>query len=263
MTGRATWSADRRSTAGRPVRDGGRAGTPRVGGDRSLPQPYRRRRRLAAVLIGVLVLAGLGVTGCMLLYEAGLADVADVAVTGAVSVPVRDVLAAAAVPPGGPLAAVDTAGIAARVARLPGVARVEVSRDWPHTVAVAITERVPVAVAPTPQGTFLVDGTGVPYLPAPAAAELPRLTFGAVGPDDPSTRAALVVLAALPEPVRAEVRTVDITAGTVTLGLTEDRTVRWGSPDRAAEKAVVLGPLLTQSGQVYDVASPELPTVRR
>ena len=80
----------------------------------------------------------------------------------------------------------------------------------------------------------------------------------------PATAAALAVLAALPEPLRAQVRTVDVTDGTsVVLGLADDRRVRWGGPDRAGDKIAVLGPLLTQPGTVYDVSSPELPTVRR
>ena len=47
--------------------------------------------------------------------------------------------------------------------------------------------------------------------------------------------------------------------GQVTLGLTEDRQVRWGDAERAAEKAAVLGPLLTQPGRVYDVTARTCP----
>lgn len=232
---------------------------------------HRRRRLLAVSLLGVAVLAGLGVGVRVLLYDSGLADVEGVAVTGVVSVPVPEVLAAAAVTPGGPLAAVDTAEVETRVAQLPGVADVTVGRDWPHTVAVMIVERVPVATASTPQGPYLVDDTGLAFLPASETAGLPRLTFDSVGPEDPRTRAALTVLAALPGDIRGQVLTIDVTtvatvtddmAGTVVLGLTDDRQVRWGSPDRAADKASVLAALLTRSGRVYDVASPELPTVR-
>ena len=48
----------------------------------------------------------------------------------------------------------------------------------------------------------------------------------------------------------------------VTLGLTDDREVRWGGPERGEEKAGVLLPLLGQTGHRYDVSSPELPTIR-
>ncbi|MBW0119614.1 cell division protein FtsQ/DivIB, partial [Pseudonocardia abyssalis] len=192
-------------------------------------------------------------------------DVEGVEVTGTVDVPQADVLAAAAVLPGGPLAGVDTAGIAQRVAQLPGIGSVEVGRGWPHTVTVAIVERTAVAVAQTPRGPMPVDATGVVY-PAPVQPGLPQLTFGAVGPDDPSTRAALDVLTALPEALRGRVATVDVAIGggtpQVTLGLSEDRQVRWGPAEESDRKAAVLTALLTQPGRVYDVTSPALPTVR-
>ena len=149
---------------------------------------------------------------------------------------------------------------------MPGVAAAEVGRGWPHTLEIAVTERVAAAVGQGPRGPVLVDPAGVPFLPAPPDVALPRLLNGTVGPDDPATRAALAVLAALPQPLRDQVLTVGVVTGgseQVTLGLTEDRMVRWGSLDRAEQKAAVLGPLLTEPGEVYDVTSPELPTVRR
>lgn len=233
---------------------------------RPAPSPVHRRRRRVALLVGALVvLAGLAVGVRVLLLDLGLFDVEDVQVTGTLDVAQADVLTAAAVVPGEPLASVDTAGIAARVAQLPGVGAVEVGRGWPHTVTVAVTERTPVAVVRTPNGPQPVDGTGVVY-PAPVPPGLPQLTFGAVGPEDPSTRAALDVLGALPADLRPQVLTVDVALGggtpQVTLGLTEGRQVRWGPVDGSARKAGVLAALLTRPGRVYDVTSPALPTVR-
>ena len=224
---------------------------------------FRRRRLVAAVVVATCLLAGAGVA---LLFFSGLANVERAVVTGTTTVSVDAVLAAAAVPVGKPLAAVDTDAIAARVAAVPGVASADVGRDWPHTLEIAVTERVAAAVGQGPRGPVLVDPTGVPFLPAPPNIALPRLVNGTVGPDDPATRAGLAVLAALPQPLRDQVLTVGVVTGgseQVTLGLTEDRLVRWGSLDRAEQKAAVLGPLLTEPGQVYDVTSPELPTVRR
>lgn len=258
-----------RARTGRAVegRPGSRpTGRPRPAGPRPGPSPVHRRRRRVAAAAGVLVLLGLlAVVVRVLVYDLGLLDVEGVEVTGTLEVSQADVLAAAAVVPGGPLAAADTAGIAARVAQLPGVGSVEVGRGWPHTVTIEITERTAVAVAQTPQGPMPVDGGGVVY-PAPVAPGLPQLTFGAVGPEDPSTRAALDVLAVLPPEVRAQVGTVDVAVGggvpQVTLGLTEDRRVRWGPAEESERKAAVLAVLLTQPGRVYDVTSPALPTVR-
>ncbi len=251
-------------TSERPPRPVTREPRPPV--PRRSPAIYRRRR-LAAALVALAVLVGVGFGIRVTLYDSGLLGVRDVEVTGVTTIKPADVLAAAAVTTGAPLAGVDTAAIAARVAALPAVATVTVGRSWPHTVAVAVTERVPVATAVTQGGVVLVDRGGVVYPGAPPAG-LPRLNFGAVGPDDPSTRAALAALAALPDTVRAQVLTVDatVTAGApaqVTLGLADSRLVVWGTSDRGEDKARVVVPLLTEPGRVYDVTSPDLPTIRR
>ncbi|MFB9383117.1 cell division protein FtsQ/DivIB, partial [Pseudonocardia petroleophila] len=252
---------------GRPrTRDAEAAGDDRPPRPRPEPSPvHRRRRRVAAGIAALLLLGVLAVGVRVVVYDLGLFDVEGVEVSGALDVPQADVLAAAAVLPGGPLAGVDTAGIAQRVAQLPGIGSVEVGRGWPHTVTIVIVERTAVAVVQTPQGPMPVDASGVVY-PAPVPPGLPQLTFGAAGPDDPSTRAALDVLSALPEDVRGQVATVDAVIGggvpQVTLGLSEDRQVRWGPAEESVRKASVLVALLTQPGRVYDVTSPALPTVR-
>jgi cell division protein FtsQ len=245
------------------------------------PRPRRvsvvqyRRRRLAAALIALLLVVGLGLTARVLLYDLKLADVEQVRVTGTAAVAQKDVLDAAAVPTGAPLASVDLGAVAARVARLPAVESARVGRSWPSTVSVDITERVPVAVTHNEQGPALVDRSGVVY-PGIAGPGLPTLTVPRVGTDDPATMAAVAVLAALPAQVRTQVLTVEVpeprdgtppdAAGQltpqITLGLTDDREIRWGAAERAADKAAVLLPLLGQSGRRYDVSSPELPTIR-
>jgi cell division protein FtsQ len=225
---------------------------------------YRRRRLVAGLAAVAVLLVGVGLGTRVLLYDAHLADVTDVAVTGLATVPEQAVRDAAAVPLGVPLITVDTVGVARRVAAVEGVASVDVRRAWPHTVEVAVAERVPVALWPTPQALLEVDATGLPYRRAPdPPPALPRLAFSGVGPADPATAAALAVLAGLPPPLRAQVSGVDAAGTTVTLALADGRSVRWGDPERAADKAAVLGPLLGQPGTVYDVSSPDLPTVRR
>jgi cell division protein FtsQ len=208
----------------------------------------------------LLAVVGLGTR--VLLYDAGLADVEEVTVAGLVTVPEQAVRDAAAVAPGGPLISADTAGIAERVATVEGVAAVQVRRAWPHTVEIEVTERVPVALWETPQGLFEVDTTGLPYRLAPRPPPaLPRLVFAGVGPQDPATAAAITVLRDLTEPLRAQVATVAVAGTQVTLGLADERSVRWGDPERSSDKVAVLGPLLGQPGTVYDVSSPDLPTV--
>jgi cell division protein FtsQ len=251
--------ARRRFGIARPRRRPAPAGATR----RPVPVHYRRRRLVAALAAVLVLLVGVGLGTRVLLYDAGLADVEDVTVSGLSTVPEQAVRDAAAVPSGGPLISVDTAGIAARVAALEGVAQAEVRRAWPHTVEVVVTERVPVALWPTPQALFEVDTTGLPYRRAPEPPPaLPRLGFAGVAPQDPSTTAALTVLRDLSDPLRAQVASVDVAGTKVTLRLADNRSIRWGDPDRAVDKIAVLGPLLAQPGSVYDVSSPDLPTVR-
>lgn len=239
------------------------------------PAPHIVRRRRIALLVVVLVLLG-GLAGgvAFLLYGSGLADVETVTVDGALAVPQDQVLAAAAVPTGGPLAGVDTSGAEQRVAALPGIASVTVGRDWPHTVVITVVERVAVALADTPKGLMLVDRTGVPYEQAPEVPPvLPHLNVsitGTIAPGDIQTTAGLGVLAALPDAVRSQVLTITVIAPaatgglpTVELALSDDRRVVWGSAENSQRKAAVLTALLTEKGSVFDVASPDLPTIRR
>ncbi|MBC3191333.1 FtsQ-type POTRA domain-containing protein [Pseudonocardia sp. C8] len=233
---------------------------------RSRDPRYRRRRAVALLATVVVVLLGVSAAGWWALGRFG-PGVASVEVTGARQIPVSDVEDAAAVEPGTPLAAVDTDGVTARVAAIPGVAAVEVGRSWPDTLTVAVTERTPVALADTPTGPQLVDPAGVAYRAAPPDARVPRLQLPRVAPDDPATLAAVAVLQALPPGVRDQVQTLSLGAGGTTfeLGLTDDRRVLWGPwADTAAtpQRAAVLGPLLSREGAVYDVSSPALVTVR-
>jgi cell division protein FtsQ len=263
--GRTRDRARRPPPAGAPARGPGARpeGLGSSAARRPVPDRFRRRRLVAALGAALVLLVGVGLGTRVLLYDAGLADVEDVAVTGLSTVAEQAVRDAVAIAPGGPLIAVDTAGIVQRVAAVEGVADVAVRRAWPHTVEVAVTERVPVALWQTPEGLFEVDGSGLPYRRAPEPPPaLPRLVFGGVAPQDPSTGAALAVLRDLADPLRARVATVEVAGAQVTLGLADGRAVRWGGPERAADKAAVVGALLEQPGTVYDVSSPDLPTVR-
>jgi cell division protein FtsQ len=218
---------------------------------------YVRRRLIAA---GV-VLAAVGLVALVLFTP--LAGVRSVEVTGVSTVQVEDVRAAAAIEPGTPLLRLDTEAVHARVAGLPKVFAVRVSRSFPSTVRIEVTERSPVAVAPGSDGVHLVDRTGADYdVVRTAPPGLPKLTVGSVRPDDPATGAALAVLDAIPRQLRTQV--VEVTAktpGNVQLILGDGRLVKWGGAEDSERKAAVLGALLTRKGKVYDVATPAFPTV--
>jgi cell division protein FtsQ len=130
----------------------------------------RRLRRFSLVLavVAVVVLA-------LAASRTALLDVDRVLVTGVDGARAAAVRSAAAVEPDQPLASLDTGAVAARVEDLPWVASAQVSRSWPATVRVRVTEReVVAAVQVTDEHVALVDAGG--YVVA--------IERGAVGPTD-------------------------------------------------------------------------------
>jgi len=214
----------------------------------------------------VLVLVAVGAAAWVLLASSLLA-VDEVRVSGTVGLGAEEVRVAAAVRPGTPLLRLDTAAAERRVQGLRRVSGVEVSRSLTGTVEMTVTERIPVAVLPAPDGFHLVDATATDFATEPDPPPgLPALRVPRVAPAEPATEptmgAAIEVLTGLPQPLRGQVRAVAASSPVdVTLLLADGREVRWGAPDQGERKAAVLGALLTQPGQVYDVASPDLPTI--
>ena len=209
----------------------------------------------------VLVLAVLGL-GYVVLFTS-VVGVRSVEVFGTRDLSHDRVRDAAAIELGTPMVRLDTAEIALRVADLPRVFEVQVSRSWPSTVEISVTERDPVAVRQFRDGLHLIDRTGLDYATVKARPPgLPVLRVDSTSPDDPATRAAVTVLGAIPDQLAKKVVEVSArTPGDVQLKLADKRTVNWGDADDNERKAAVLAPLLTRPGKTYDVATPEFPTV--
>jgi cell division protein FtsQ len=206
------------------------------------------------ILVGALVWVLLG---------SSLFDARSVQVVGTRELPAGVVGAVAAVPLGTSMLRLDTQAIETRVAAVPRVASVQVRCNLDGTVRIEVTERSPVAVARRGNGTHLVDATGTDYAAVSTwPPGLPELQVARVGPRDATTVAALTVLAALPEWLRVQVRSVAAKSpADVVLGLDHKREIHWGGVEEGDRKAAVLGPLFTQPGTIYDVSSPTLPTI--
>jgi cell division protein FtsQ len=232
--------------------------------DVGTPPARRRRRTVGWVLLTVLLVGGV-VGGRMLLLKSDWFRVEQVQVRGPADIDQALVRTSAGIRAGQPLLSVDADAVRRSVSMIGPVATVAVSRQWPHTVVLNVTERTPVALTPSANGPWLVDGTGLAYRPAPTPApDLPTVTVPRIGPGDPATRSALTVLASLPASVRGEVEAVDSDGPySVTLRLAGDKEVFWGSADESARKATVLTAMLSQPGSRYDVSAPDLPTLRR
>lgn len=205
------------------------------------------------------VVVGLG----LLLYFTPIMSARSIVVTGVGAVTQEDVVGAAGVALGTPLLQVDTDTVAERVAGIRRIASARVQRQYPSTLRITVVERVPVVVKDYPDGVHLFDRDGVDFATGPPPPGIPYLETDNPGPDDPATRAALEVMTSLRPDVASQVgRVAAPSFASITLTLIDGRTVVWGTTDRTEEKALKLAALLTQPGRVYDVSSPDLPTVK-
>ncbi|WP_460433754.1 cell division protein FtsQ/DivIB, partial [Angustibacter speluncae] len=165
---------------------------------------------------------------------------------------------------GRPLARVDTGAVEERLEQLSQVRSAQVVRDWPSTLEVRLTERVPVAAVPGEAGFALVDDAGVVVetVPEPPAG-LAVVSEETVAAGGEALEAAVAVLQTMPDDLRAAVAgTSAATPDSVTLALTSGAQVVWGSADESDRKAAVLRILLAQPAQVYDVSAPGTPVTR-
>ncbi|KMS85565.1 cell division protein FtsQ, partial [Streptomyces regensis] len=134
----------------RSVRGGGRGARNGVPKGDVVSRGRALRRRWIAVLS---VLTVLGIAYVLLFTS--LLGVRSVEVVGAGDVPAGQIRTAAQVPERRAMLRVDTDAIAERVAEIPGIATVDVSRSWPSTIEIAVTERTPVGIYDTGSTLYL------------------------------------------------------------------------------------------------------------
>lgn len=224
----------------------------------------RRRpgRRTAVLLAIVAILAGVLF---WLVYFSPFLTVKQVAVTGSGASRAALVLRVADVPAGEQMIEIDTSAVTARVSDIQTVTDVNVTRSWPNTIVISVSERVPVAYSVEPgdaegsENFGLIDAAGAVFQQAGKAPKgVPELQAA-----DPAARtAALAVLAALPPEIshRIEVVTAQ-TPRDITFELKNGSIVRWGGDTETARKALILSALLRKvKAGWYDVSAPEVPT---
>ena len=223
----------------------------------------RRRvvlRRVLAALAAVVLVA----VGIWLVFFSDVLAVHQVQVRGTEVLSAEQVERVAAVPHDVPLATSDLDAVQARVEELAPVASATVSRAWPDTIRIDVTERHAVAVVDW-QGTWRgLDPEGVLFRTYPhKPVGLPRIDIRADTPADALAEAAHVVVALPPDVLRRvdhlEVRSIDA----ISLSLRSGSRVTWGSADESGHKAEVLELLLRQPARVYDVTAPGRPTILR
>jgi cell division protein FtsQ len=158
---------------------------------------------------------------------------------------------------------VDTDAVAARVGALPPVGSVMVSRSWPNTLVIEVTERVPVAIVATADGYGILDAEGVVFqVVRRRPGDLPLVRVGRPGPSDPATRAVLTVVRALTPELRDRLESVAADAPTrVEVRLRGGRVIVWGDAEQNETKALVATSLLGRPGRTIDVSAPDVVTV--
>ncbi len=223
----------------------------------------QRRKRASArrVVVWVVVVLLAGGVGYLFAFSPVMA-VQQISVSGNAVLSEAQVLDAAKVSIGTPLALIDPGKVADRIATLPAVAGVTVSRRWPNALQIDITERQPRLAIPIEGGYQLADATGVVF------QEVATAPSGLVVVSAPSNDQQLLVgvgqvFSALTPGTAAKVsRLVAPTRDSIELRLSDGRQVFWGSAEQSELKSKVLDDLLPLGGKVFDVSAPAFPTRR-
>ncbi|NGO44000.1 cell division protein FtsQ/DivIB [Streptomyces ureilyticus] len=259
------------TTAERGDRERLRPGPPRPPRLRRLSRP----RRLLVLLVCVVLLA---VGGVWLLYGSAWLRAERVSPSGMRVLTDEQVLAAADVPRGSPLISIDTDAIEARLrTKLPRIDSVDVTRSWPDEIGLKVKERTPVLVVKKGGKFVEVDAGGVRYATvsrAPSGVPELKLTV----PQSSSGTAqsaslrrfgtgrlvleAVRVAGALPAAVARETRTVKVRSyDSISLELSGNRTVAWGSAEKGRAKARTLTALMKAASDArhFDVSVPTAP----
>ncbi|HEY0169058.1 MAG TPA: FtsQ-type POTRA domain-containing protein [Jatrophihabitans sp.] len=182
--------------------------------------------------------------------------VRSVKVVGARTLTAEQVRAAAGIRTGAPLARLDLDAVSSRLSAVAPIRAVTVSRSYPGTVTIRVTERTAVGYRPVDGGqVLLVDRDNVVFRSVKSTpAGLPRLLASSSGA--PSAAAALVA-GTLPPKISKSLGSISAPSEeSVTLTLRDGRTVLWGGVDRSVEKARLLSVLLGQPGRYFDLSDP-------
>jgi cell division protein FtsQ len=169
----------------------------------------KRLRRIKAVLAVICA-----VVWALVALRSPLLDVDRVQVVGAERVPVAEVRRAASTTSAGtPMLDVDLGRARAGVEALPWIDEVRVTRLWPGTVRIVVSERHEVAAVETAEGWALLDADGRVLEVVAVEPDLPALTGErratpgrTLGIDD---RQALRILGALPSALRSATDATD------------------------------------------------------
>lgn len=242
------------------------------------PPPRRRLpgpRALIAAAVALLLVGGASV---WTLYGSSWLRAEQVSVSGTRVLTEDQVREVADVPLGDPLVSVDLDGIESRLLReLPRIDSVEVVRSWPHGIGLKVSERTAVLIveAAGNAGKYVeVDAKGVRFATvsrAPEGVPLLELSMSRSGSsaaslrrfdEDRLVREAVRAAGAIPAAIAHETLVVKVRSyDSISLELTGDRTVAWGSAEKGRAKARALTALMKAAPDAghFDVSVPTAP----
>jgi cell division protein FtsQ len=240
----------------------------------------RRRRRILGWALAAIALA----VGVAYLIRTPLFGLSAVRVEGTEAVAQAEVLQASKVRIGEPYLGLDLVAIRDRVAALPRVAAVRVTRDYPSTLRITVTERPPVAVVSSAgvfagsvywlvaaDGTVLDAAASRPAdLPYVASVPLPDgVGPGSRLPPGNELANALTALGGMAPELKRQVTGVDArTLDSLEFTLKDGTRVLYGlavdQPAKDAAVALVRRTLKREGreAQQIDVRDPSTPTVQ-
>jgi cell division protein FtsQ len=273
-----TRRADASARAGGGAAPGRRAAADRRIAERRkaiIAARVRRRRRILGWSLVAIALAA----GVAWLIRTPLFGLTTVRVSGTRAVAPAEVLEASRVRIGEPYLGLDLAAIRDRVAALPRVAAVRVTRDYPSSLRIAVTERPPVASVSTGSVFWLVaaDGTVLDAaasrpadLPYVARVPLPQgVRAGTRLPPGNELANALTALGGMAPQLKRQVTGVNARSlDSLEFTLKDGSTVLYGlAVDQPAKDAAVLLVRRTlkregREARRIDVRNPSAPTVR-
>lgn len=238
-----------------------RAQRGRAGGKAGARKFFKKK---LAFLGACVLLIGLALT----VYFYPVLKVSKIEVNGAFHAKAQTIEEASGVAVGENIFRVDTAAAAGAVAQQAWVEKVNVSRSWPTTVRIDVTEHDPVGVLRGGRGdddtseSQVVDEAGRIFLRGvePDGA----VPFERIDPEDSAALAAASeAVGALPEEVRGQLERVEAqTAESVVLFFAGEREVFWGANERVEAKAEATRVVLQREGARWNVSNPAMPSTK-